>query len=122
MILDGIDVTFIKESEFVNLVSRGKLAYPNEELFDLSLYLYSYYKSVEDKRCVNKIISAFHKILQFTQYEMDNSNSVLRRFANCFSKAFALKVTDKIKVDIIRRLQRNSVYQAIDEHDLQTHI
>ena len=49
-------LTSVRESEFVNMVSRGKFDYPSEELFDLSLYLYSYYKSTEDKCCVNKIL------------------------------------------------------------------
>ena len=44
-------LTSVRESEFVNMVSRGKFDYPSEELFDLSLYLYSYYKSKEDKCC-----------------------------------------------------------------------
>ena len=35
------------ESEFLHLVSRGKLTQPSEDLFDLSMYLYCYYKSAE---------------------------------------------------------------------------
>ena len=97
MILPKSDVTSEKESEFVTMVSRGNLGYPAEELFDLSLYLYSYYKSKVDRSCVNKILVAFKKILEFTQYEIANSNSVLRRFANSFSKAFASKITDSVK-------------------------
>ena len=86
-----------KRNQFVTMVSRGNLDYPAEELFDLSLYLYSYYKSKVDKTCVNKILVAFQKILEFPQYEIANSNSVLRRFANDFSKAFASKITDAVQ-------------------------
>ena len=32
------------ESEFLDLVSRGKLTHPSEDFFDLCLYLYSFYK------------------------------------------------------------------------------
>ena len=46
---------------------------------------------------MNKILVAFKKILEFTQYKISNSNSVLRRFANSFSKAFASKITDSVK-------------------------
>ena len=96
MILSKSDVTSEKYSEFVTMVSRGNLDYSAEELFDLSLYLYSYYKSKVDKSCVNKILVAFKKILEFTQYEIANS-AVLRRFANSFSKGFASKITDALK-------------------------
>ena len=81
------------------MVSRGNLDYPSEELFDLSLYLYSYYKSKDDKSCINKILVAFKEILSFTRYEIPNSNSVLRRFVNCFSKAFTSKITDAQKTN-----------------------
>ena len=63
MILSHCNVTSEKESEFVSMVSRGKLVYPTEELFDLSLYLYSFYKSTDSKNCINKIVLAFQRIL-----------------------------------------------------------
>ena len=85
-------------SEFTKMVSRGRLAFPKEELFDLSLYLYGYYKSVEDKKCTTCLINAFDRISDFTKYELPNQKSVLRRFANCFGKAFAMKTSDSIKV------------------------
>ena len=34
------------QTEFLNLVSRGKLHHPREDLFDLSMYLFCYYKCV----------------------------------------------------------------------------
>ena len=106
MSLSKSDVTSEKESEFVTMVSRGNLDYPAEELFDLSLYLSSYYKSKVDKSCVNKILVAFQKILEFTQYGIANSNSVFRRFANCFSKAFASKITDAVKTKDTKAIKR----------------
>ena len=39
------------ESEFLHLVSRGKLTQPREDLFDLSMYLYCYYKGCRKKLC-----------------------------------------------------------------------
>ena len=39
---DGV-VTLSYESEFTELVSRGKLKHPPPELYDLALYLYSFF-------------------------------------------------------------------------------
>ena len=49
MIIIQGDINSHPESEFTKLVSRGKLDFPTEELFNLLLYLYSHFKSVEDK-------------------------------------------------------------------------
>lgn len=87
-------------SEFTKLLSRGKLRFPSEELFDLSLYLLSYYKNVEMKSCTNRMVTAFQKIYDFTNYDIPNFNAVLRRFANCFSKAYAAKESDHLKSNI----------------------
>ena len=49
-------------SEFTQNVSRRKLSHPTMELYDLSLYLFSYYKSLEDKKCIKKILLGFREI------------------------------------------------------------
>ena len=54
------------ESEFTQMVSRGKLDFPRENLFDLSLYLYGYYKIVIDKECINRLLTAFRLIYEYT--------------------------------------------------------
>ena len=63
-------------AEFTKMVSRGRLSFLTEELFDLSLYLYGYYKSVEDKKCTIRLINAFDRIsfliLQSTSYPIKN--------------------------------------------------
>ena len=87
------------ESEFTTMVSRGKLCHPSEELFDLSLYLYTYYKSLEDKSCSTRLLRAFERILEFTSYSIPAHNSVLRRFANCFGKAFSKKASQQLRID-----------------------
>ena len=46
--------TLPRNSEFLQLVSRGKLAHPPPELYDLSLYYYSFFKARTPK-CCNKI-------------------------------------------------------------------
>ena len=95
--LDNELIEIRQSSEFTKLVSRGKLSYPSEDLFDLSLYLYAYYKAIPDKKCVNKLLTAFEKIYEYTGYYIENHQSVLRRFANCFGKAMVNKLTDEVK-------------------------
>ena len=86
----------IKESEFTQLVSRGQLSHPSADLFDLSQYLFSYYKSAHVKSCANRLIVAFQEISEvFASYEYEKS--VFRRFANCFSKGYAVQSTEGIK-------------------------
>ena len=79
--------------------SRGKLCHPSEELFDLSLYLYTYYKSLEDKSCSTRLMRAFETILEFSSYSIPAHNSVLRRFANYFGKAFSKKASQQLRID-----------------------
>ena len=67
------------DSEFTRMVSRGKLSYPSECLYDPTLYLYVYYKSIQDKRCINKLLIAFQMIYDYTSYDIENYLSVLRR-------------------------------------------
>ena len=71
----------IKESEFTQLVSWGKL------LFNLSQYLFSYYKCVPVKSCADRLIVAFQEIGEvFASYEYEKS--FLWRFTNCFSNGY----------------------------------
>ena len=47
----SVDTPEIKgdDSEFLENVSRGKLSYPPSELYDLSQYLFSFFKTREKK-------------------------------------------------------------------------
>ena len=69
-------------SEFTNNVSHGKLRHPPMELYDLSLYLFSYYKSLDDKTCIKKVMMAFQHIYEASQCDFQNITSILRRFLN----------------------------------------
>ena len=96
--IDRKDVQSNTASEFTKMVSRGKLAFPKEELFDLSFYLYVYYKSVENKRCTTRrLLKTYEMIHDFTNYDIASHNSVMRRFANCFGKAFSVSSSDRYK-------------------------
>jgi len=85
--------------EFTKLVSRGKLKHPPTDLYDMSLYLYTFFKSHIKKCCSKIFLEAFTYIYNCTNYEFDNIESILRRFTNCFFKGFVKTETDKIKND-----------------------
>lgn len=89
----------LPESEFTKYVSRGKLCHPPADLYDLSLYLYSYYSSISDRTCLNRVLSAFKYIYESSHCNFQNHASILRRFANTFSKGFVKKETEKIKIE-----------------------
>ena len=87
----------IPESEFTELVSRGKLCHPPADLYNLSLYLYGYYNALEDKTCLKKVMIAFNLIYESCFLEFENPSSILRRYMNTFSKGFVKSETDKIQ-------------------------
>lgn len=86
----------IPESEFTNLVSRNKLSHPPSELYDLSLYIYSFFKARSNKCCTKIFLQAYEFIYESTGYSLPNISSILKRFNNCFFKAYASSETDKI--------------------------
>ena len=61
-----------RESEFLQLVSRGKLARPPPELFDLSLYFYSFFKSRKSKCCDKIFLQAYKVIYESSNYHFNN--------------------------------------------------
>ena len=91
-----IDIlSYVKASEFTKMVSRGKLCHPLGDLYDLSQYLFAYYKNTPEKSCANRLIKAFTEISEVAFFAFEKS--VFRRFVNSFSKGFAVQCTDKIK-------------------------
>ena len=97
--MDSSTVPTVPASEFTTELSRGKLSHPPSYLYDLGLYLLTYYKTLNDKNCLKKIMLAFNQIYVSTHFDIPNACSVLRRFANTFSKAFVKKESDKIVED-----------------------
>ena len=90
------------DSEFLNRVSRGRLAHPPVELYDLSQYLFSFFKCRETKCCSKSFLEGYKMIYDTSVSKFDNILSILRRFIlrrfnNCFFKAFASDVNDKLK-------------------------
>ena len=87
------------ESEFTELVSRGKLKHSPIDLYDLSQYLYSFFKIRKPKCCSKIIFQAFQYIYESSGYEFPNVESILKRFINCFYKGNAKDETDRIRAD-----------------------
>ena len=73
------------------------LKYPPEELYDLSKYLYSFFKKREPKCCTKIFLQGFHLIYESSGCNFVKYEKILRRFLNTFFKAFAKDQTDKIK-------------------------
>lgn len=84
-------------SEFLVRVSRGGLGHPPAELFDLSQYLYAFFKTREKKCCPQVFLDAYQLIYESSGFEFPNVHTKLRRFNNCFIKAFAKDINDKLK-------------------------
>ena len=85
------EVANCPESEFTTEVSRGKLCHPTEDIFELGLYLHAYYQNIQNKTCINKLLKGFIKIYEVTHFKLPNIQSILRRFANSFSKGCVKK-------------------------------
>ena len=56
---EAIEEGMEDESEFTKLVSRGKLSYSSRDLFDLSQYIYCFFKKRENKCCTNIFLQAY---------------------------------------------------------------
>ena len=97
------------ESEFTTMLSRGKLKYPPHDLYDLSKYLYTFFKAREPKCCSKIFLQGFRHIYECTGCNYENSKGILRRFLNTFFKAYAKDQTDKIKSDKERETRRKKL-------------
>ena len=97
--LEGQKSEHSDESEFTELVSRGKLKHPPIDLYDLSQYLYSFFTIRKPKCCSKIIFQSFQYIYESSGYEFPNVVSILKRFINCFFKGYAKDETDRIRAD-----------------------
>ena len=89
----------LPESEFTELVSRGKLMHPPGDLYDLSQYFLAYFKKSNRKCCTKGFIKAFQMIYSMTGYDFPVIQSMIRRFVNCFFKAYVTKENEKIEIE-----------------------
>ena len=91
------EIIYSAASEFTDMVSRGNLKHPPPALYDLSLYLYSFFKKRKNKCCTKIFLQAYHYIYECTGFEFINIDKILSRLNNCFFKGYASNETDKIK-------------------------
>ena len=80
----------LPESKFTTLLSRGKLSFLPDALYDLSLYRF-HMRNI--KYCTKIFIQAFHEIYFYIGYV----TSIIRRHVNCFFKSFTKKMSDNIR-------------------------
>ena len=95
-----VDVPEIQgqESElFLKQISWGRLGHPPAELYDLSQYLFAFFKTRETKFYSKLFLEAYETIYEVTHFKFDNIQSISRRFNNCFYKSFANDLNDKLK-------------------------
>ena len=85
------------DSEFLNKVSRGRLGYQPAELYELSQYLFAFFKTPEKKRFSKLFLEAYETIYETIQFKFDNILSKLKRFNNCYFTAFSCDLNDKLK-------------------------
>ena len=88
----------LPDSEFTKKLSCGKLTFPPHDLYDLSLYLYTFFKNRDVKCCTKIFLQAFNEIYHFTGCQFPNKIRILRRYTNCFFKSFVKKACDKMNV------------------------
>ena len=81
----SVDIQGIQgdDSVFVNKVSLGRLGRPPSDLYDLSQYLFAFFKTREKKCCSKLFLDAYQMIYDKTNIEFDNISSILSRFNNC---------------------------------------
>ena len=86
-------------SDFTEMLTRGKLKHPPANLYDLSKYLYTFFKMWSPKCCNKIFLEGFRIIYEHSGCEYEQSESIIRRFVNCFFSALAKDQTDKIRQD-----------------------
>ena len=79
--------------------SIGRIFHPTLDLYDLSLYLYCFFKMRKVKCCTKIFIQGFHYIYECSGCTFPNIDNILKRFKNCVFKGYATNETDKIFAD-----------------------
>ena len=95
---DGV-VTLRYKSEFTELLSQGKLKHSSLELYDLALYLYSFFKNRQSKCCSRVFLQGFMYIYESSGCQFPNIERILKRLTNTFFKGYAKDMTDQIRAD-----------------------
>lgn len=89
------DVNGSDDSEFLSLVSRGRLTFPSEELFNFSLLSYVFFKKFEN-RCKQRIVRIFSVLYECYFFEFLPKDKVISRLGNIFMKGLVRKWNDSL--------------------------
>lgn len=87
----------LSDCEFLSLVSRGKLSFPSEELFNFSLLCYAFFKKFEH-RCKTFLVRIFLIIFESYFFEFAFPEKSVSRLANTFMKGLVRKHNDSFAI------------------------
>ena len=108
---DDTEDLLLPESEFTQNISRGGLSFPPINLFDLSLYYYSFFKLKTRKCCTKIFLEVFDQIHSCTEYDFKDITSINRRLCNCFFKAFVKNFNNE-RIKDEREIKRRRISSA----------
>ena len=100
----GDTLTALQEddSEFLSLVSRGKMTYPPQQLFIFGLIAYSLFNSFTSLgvTCRKRVIRAIDELyIHLNFYFHDQKLNVFKRLVNSFFKGYVQSRNNKIVLD-----------------------
>lgn len=96
--LNSADIIQDNSSEFIPLVSRGKLKLPSEDLFQFSIFLYNLFQKSQPCVCHEKLMKMSTLLYDSLPFSISNIKDVIRRFLNTFYKGLVSMVTDGLLV------------------------
>ena len=83
-------------SEFITLVSRGKLRIPPENLVQFLILCYGYFK-VNRTNCVNRMVRVFYELYNASLVDFPCAKGICRRLANTFFRSLVNSDDDKLQ-------------------------
>ena len=104
-------VGLCEASEFLHLVSRGKLTVPPEDLVKFSVVCYGYFRTTRTN-CVNRMVRIFDELYDACLEVFPNHRSICRRLANTFFRGLVNK-EDKLqyKKESLQKVKKFSPFQ-----------
>lgn len=88
----GIEMS--SDSEFLSLVSRGKLTYPSSQLFNYTLCCYAFFSASVSDKCLKRLTNVFSFLHDVFLFDLDRKDAINVRLVNTFCKGFVRKVND----------------------------
>ena len=83
-----------EDSEFTRLVSRGKLSFPPTDLFQFSIFAYSFFISLSNPCCANRVTKLLVFLCDSLFFNFPSATKVCRRLSNSFLKGLVVRSAD----------------------------